>query len=132
LLDSDFTYRFPSGFKFVEKLMDISQRTLDIPFDVPLRGILITLQLKCHRLFAASITLLKAGYGVEAQSHIRSILETLITTRYLLLDKEKHEEMFRNFEIIERYKMAEDYANAIKAYIEMGSIKDEELNISVP
>jgi hypothetical protein len=52
----DFTYRFPTGFKLAEKLIDISQRTLDISHDDPLRGILITLQHKCQRLFAASIT----------------------------------------------------------------------------
>lgn len=114
----DFTYRFPTGFKIASKLLDISNRSLDIPFDVPLREILITLQLKCHRLFAASILLLKSGYCIEAQSHIRSILETLFTTKYLLLDIDKHKEMFLNFEVIERFKMAEDYANAVKVYHE--------------
>jgi hypothetical protein len=36
------------------------------------RGILITLQLKCHRLFAASIALLKVGYSVETQLYLGS------------------------------------------------------------
>ncbi|SEB45753.1 DUF5677 domain-containing protein [Paenibacillus sp. GP183] len=113
----DFTYKFPSGFKIAENLLETSQKALDIPIGSTLRGILLSLQLKCHRLFAASITLIRTGYAVEAQSHLRSILETMISAKYLILDPVKHGDMFKNFEIIEKWKMAEDYEQAMKLYI---------------
>lgn len=131
----DFMYRFPTGFKLSEQLLGISMKVLNIPIDVPLRGILLTLQLKCHRMFAASIILMKNGYAIEVQSHIRSIMESLISAKYLIIDPIKHQEMFQNFVAIEKYKMVEDYEQAMKVFIDKRPIKDldnpseEEINL---
>jgi hypothetical protein len=119
----DFSFRFPSGFELANRLLIISERSLDIPEGEKLRYLLMQYQLKCHRLLAASILLLKSGYAVETQSHCRTIQETLINIKYLLLNPDRHEQMILDYRPFERWKDLREHATALKLYYEnIGSL----------
>jgi len=96
-----------------------------IPQHANLYDVLIVFQVKSHRMLKSTLVLADEGYAVEGEVFLRSMQELLITTKYLLLDPDRHAEMYRTFRWIEKWKQVTDQLQGAQLSLETGLLSNE-------
>lgn len=121
-----FAAQSASEVQLTEQLLKVSRQMIDaIPPHAKMYDVLIVFQVKSHRMLKSTLILSDEGYAVEGEMFLRSMQELLITTKYLLLDPDRHTEMYREFWWIEKWKRAKDRVQGSPISLETGLLTNE-------